>query len=236
MHAQNASPHAAAGSYAAPRSRAAHTSSSTRVSSHAVAAPWTLAAAFDDWIDRVAAVPWQAHVGASTLRRSLRRPKPRAPLYTPQERVRRDQSIWTVVQGVLAPLQFAVFAVSLWLVLSYLATGEGYAAANASILLKTAALVAIMITGSIWEKVVFGKWLFAPAFFWEDVVSMAVIGLHAAYVMALVFDWGAPQDRMAIAIAAYAAYVVNAGQFLWKLREARLEAKTLGEPALGRAA
>jgi 3-vinyl bacteriochlorophyllide hydratase len=141
-----------------------------------------------------------------------------------------------VVQGVLAPLQFAVFAVSLWLVLSYLATGEGYAAANASILLKTAALVAIMITGSIWEKVVFGKWLFAPAFFWEDVVSMAVIGLHAAYVMALVFDWGAPQDRMAIAIAAYAAYVVNAGQFLWKLREARLEAKTLGEPALGRAA
>lgn len=212
MHPQNASPRSVASSL----SGAALDSRPARAAS----APWSLEAAFDNWIDRIAAVPWQAHSGVS----SCKRRKARAPLYTPQERERRDKSIWTVVQGVLAPLQFAIFAVSLWLVLAYLTTGEGYAAANASILLKTVALIAIMVTGSIWEKVVFGKWLFAPAFFWEDVFSMAVIALHAAYVMALVFHWGAPQDRMVIAIAAYAAYVINAGQFLWKLREARLEA------------
>ncbi len=35
------------------------------------------------------------------------------PLYTPEQRRRRDASPWTLVQGVLAPLQFGVFLVSL---------------------------------------------------------------------------------------------------------------------------
>ena len=47
---------------------------------------------------------------------------------------------------------------------------------------KTLALYAIMITGSIWEKVVFDKWLFAHAFFWEDVFSMLVLALHTGYL------------------------------------------------------
>ena len=46
-------------------------------------------------------------------------------LYTAEERVRRDESVWTIVQGVLAPLQFLVFLVSLGLVLRTLTTGEG---------------------------------------------------------------------------------------------------------------
>ena len=49
----------------------------------------------------------------------------RLPLYTVEERARRDATRWTLVQGILAPLQFLVFLVSLALVLSYLATGEG---------------------------------------------------------------------------------------------------------------
>ncbi|MGB5201857.1 MAG: 2-vinyl bacteriochlorophyllide hydratase, partial [Sedimenticolaceae bacterium] len=94
------------------------------------------------------------------------------PLYTPDERRRRDASRWTFVQGVLAPLQFLVFLVSLVLVVRYLITGLGLGAATASIVLKTLVLYAIMVTGSIWEKDVFGKYLFARPFFWEDVVSM----------------------------------------------------------------
>ena len=78
-------------------------------------------------------------------------PNNRRPLYTPEERARRDQSPWTIVQGVLAPVQFLVFLVSLALVLRYLATGEGYAVATASIVVKTLVLYTIMITGSIWE-------------------------------------------------------------------------------------
>jgi 3-vinyl bacteriochlorophyllide hydratase len=144
-------------------------------------------------------------------------------LYTPEQRRRRDATRWTLVQGLLAPLQFLVFAVSLVLVLRYLATGEGFAIATASIVLKTVLLYTIMITGCIWEKVVFDVWVFAPAFFWEDVFSMLVLALHAAYLVALWQDALGARGQMWLALAAYAAYVINATQFLLKLRAARLQ-------------
>lgn len=149
----------------------------------------------------------------------------RTGLYTEAERLRRDSTIWTLVQGILAPVQFLVFLISLGLVLRYLITGLGYEAATLSILIKTGFLYLIMVTGAIWEKVVFGQYLFAPAFFWEDVFSFAVIALHSAYVWALYTGSLAPADLMVLALAAYAAYVINAGQFLLKLRAARLQAE-----------
>lgn len=153
-----------------------------------------------------------------------------AALYTAEERRRRDASVWTLVQGVLAPVQFAIFLVSVTLVLRCLSTGEGSGAAAASVVVKTLALYAIMVTGSIWENDVFGRYLFAPAFFWEDVVSMLVLTLHTAYLAA--FLWGALtlREQLVLALAAYASYVVNAAQFLWKLRVARLQGA--GDPAL----
>src|SRR6056297_3929259 len=135
-------------------------------------------------------------------------------LYTEAQRARRDATIWTLVQGVLAPAQFLVFLISLGLVLRFLLTGDGYEAATLSILIKTGFLLLIMVTGAIWEKVVFGQYLFAHAFFWEDVVSFAVIALHLLYVWALFAGWP-HSDQMWIALAAYAAYVINAAQFLW---------------------
>lgn len=147
------------------------------------------------------------------------------PLYTPQERQRRDATVWTTVQGVLAPLQFFVFLVSLALVLRFLLSGQGEAAATVSVVVKTLLLYLIMVTGCIWEKVVFGCYLFAPAFYWEDVFSMAVLALHTAYLAALAGQWLSPQGLMWLALAAYAAYVINAAQFLLKLRAARLQAE-----------
>ncbi len=146
-------------------------------------------------------------------------------LYSDAERARRDATKWTLVQGILAPLQFIVFLISLALVLRYLFTGLGYDAATLSIVIKTAFLFAIMVTGAIWEKVVFGQYLFAPAFFWEDVFSFGVIALHSLYIYALYTDALSTTGLMYLALAAYAAYVVNAGQFLWKLRMARLDAE-----------
>lgn len=143
-------------------------------------------------------------------------------LYTSEQRRRRDESPWTTVQGVLAPLQFVVFAISLGLVVSYLRTGEGLHAATYSILAKTFVLYAIMVTGSIWEHAVFGRYLFAPAFFWEDVVSIGVLALHTAYVCILMMG-GSVELQIGVALAAYAAYLFNAGQYLLKLRAARLE-------------
>jgi 3-vinyl bacteriochlorophyllide hydratase len=143
------------------------------------------------------------------------------PLYTDEQRKRRDESLWTLVQGLLAPVQFLIFGISLFLVIRFLQTGEGQSAAEWSVVLKTATLYTIMITGSIWEKVVFDEWLFAKPFFWEDVFSMAVLALHTAYLVMLFAGWGTPNDRMWVALAAYATYVINAGQFLYKLRMAR---------------
>ena len=145
------------------------------------------------------------------------------PLYTPGQRARRDSTRWTMVQAILAPLQFLVFAISLVLVLRFLWTGTGYGPATASILLKTALLYTIMITGSIWEKDVFGCYLFARPFFWEDVFSMLVLALHTAYLVALGTGWLDARGQMLLALAAYATYVINATQFLLKLRAARLE-------------
>ena len=148
----------------------------------------------------------------------------RRPLYTAEERARRDASGWTLVQGLLAPVQFLAFAVSLVLVLRFLATGQGHAIAAGSVVIKTLLLYAIMVTGCIWEKVVFGRYLFAPAFYWEDVFSMLVLALHTAYLVALATDALGDRPLMLLALAAYAAYAINATQFLLKLRAARLDA------------
>lgn len=155
--------------------------------------------------------------------------RPSTALYTAEERRRRDSTVWTLVQGVLAPVQFAIFLVSLVLIFRYLSTGEGLLAAQLSIVAKTIALYAIMITGSIWEKVVFGRYLFARPFFWEDVFSIAVLVLHTAYLWAYFGGGLAAHSQMILALLAYLAYVLNAGQFLWKLRLARLGA-AIGEP------
>ena len=145
------------------------------------------------------------------------------PLYTPEERIRRDRSKWTLVQGILAPVQFVIFLVSLYFVIRFLITGQGEFAANVSIVIKTLILYTIMITGSIWEKEVFGKYLFAPAFYWEDVFSMLVLALHTAYLFALAFGILEARALMVLALSAYLAYVINAAQSLWKLRQARLQ-------------
>jgi len=165
--------------------------------------------------------------------------RPRS-LYSAEERDRRNRSVWTLVQGLLAPLQFAVFVVSLALVLRFLFTGSGQTAAVISVIVKTALLYAIMVTGSIWEKAVFGKLLFVPAFFWEDVFSLLVVALHTAYLVGLFLGVLDGRGLMLLALTAYAAYVINATQFLLKLRAARLEEALPapnhepGEPGLAR--
>lgn len=160
-----------------------------------------------------------------TSRSILAQQSARQGLYTAEERARRDASVWTLVQGILAPVQFLVCLVSLVLVVRYLTIGQGQVAADISIIIKTFTLYTIMITGSIWEKAVFGKWLFAEPFWWEDAVSMIVIALHTTYLSMLLFGIGTIEQRMIVALAAYATYAVNATQFLLKLRAARLEAQ-----------
>ena len=181
-------------------------------------------------VDSVDSAPWGASAGRHVSNDAdgfwgvARHGGRGRPLYTPEQKLRRDASPWTVVQGILAPLQFLVFAVSLSLVMHYLLTGSGLEAATISVVTKTLVLYTIMVTGAIWEHEVFGRYLFAPAFFWEDAVSMVVIGLHTAYLAALLSGSVDTHTMMLLALAAYATYVVNATQFVMKLRAARLAA------------
>ncbi len=161
---------------------------------------------------------------------------PPAGLYTPEQRARRDATAWTWVQGVLAPLQFLVCLISAGLVVRCLLTGEGETLALWSVMAKTALLYLIMVTGCIWEKVVFGQYLFAPAFFWEDVFSMLVLALHTLYLVAWLQDSLDVRALLFLALAAYAAYAINATQFLLKLKAARrqvtMHADAAGVPGL----
>lgn len=175
-------------------------------------------------LDALDASPWDAAAG----RRLPRHEGSPPPLYTPEERRRRDCSPWTLVQGFLAPVQFVVFLVSLGLVFRYLATGEGFAEATASVIVKTSVLYTIMVTGCVWEKEVFGRYLFAPSFYWEDVFSILVLALHTAYLAVVLSGIGDARAQMLLALAAYAAYLVNAVQFVLKLRAARRQEGRMG--------
>ncbi len=182
----------------------------------------------DRMLDFFDGSPWAACAGRRVVESALHQPalpqrnmKSR-PLYTPDEKRRRDASPWTLVQGIMAPLQFAIFLASLGLVIHFLVTGRGEQAATTSVVVKTGALYTIMITGAIWEKDIFGHYLFATAFFWEDAMSMVVIALHTAYLAALLSGSVDSHSLMLLALTAYAAYLINAAQFVLKLRAARL--------------
>ncbi len=177
------------------------------------------------YLGKIDSCPWVGHAYGLQYGQPVKKAvKVRPPyLYSVEQRRRRDASPWTLVQGLLAPVQFLVFLVSLGLVLHYLVSGHGLEAATISILVKTGCLITIMVTGAIWENEVFGQYLFAPAFFWEDVFSFLVIALHSLYVLVLITHAASPRIQMLLALAAYASYVINASQFLMKLRAARLE-------------
>jgi 3-vinyl bacteriochlorophyllide hydratase len=50
---------------------------------------------------------------------------------------------------------------------------------------------------------------------------MLVLALHTAYLFTLFSTVFSPEQQMLVALAAYAAYVINATQFVLKLRAAR---------------
>ena len=160
-------------------------------------------------------------------------PTPLPVLYTPAQRVRRDTTRWTLVQGVLAPVQFVIFLISLYLVMTSLSSGLHTDWALISVVIKTLVLYAIMVTGAIWEKAVFGQYLFAGPFFWEDVVSMVVLALHTAYLWVWWQGQWSATEQLWLALVAYGTYGINAAQYIRKFRMARLQRPVIQGPASG---
>jgi 3-vinyl bacteriochlorophyllide hydratase len=136
-------------------------------------------------------------------------------IYTAEQLARRDASPWTRVQTILAPIQFLVFLASFALVARYLATGQGYAIANAGVLLKIGLLWAITISGMIWEKQVFGRYVLAREFFWEDIGNAVAMLFHNLYFLAQALGWS-QRALMMLMLVAYSSYMVNCAQFVLK--------------------
>ena len=111
--------------------------------------------------------------------------------YTPLIAARRDSRSgrsW----GVLARFSL-FFLVSLALVARTLATGDDAFAADASIVVKTLVLYTIMITGSIWEKVVSASGCSPPPLLGRRVLD-AVLALHTLYLVMLLGAIGSPSS------------------------------------------
>lgn len=133
--------------------------------------------------------------------------------YTPEQMRRRQQSKWTIVQAILAPLQFLTFIISVILIIRYLSTGLDYQITTISILIKIALMWLITITGMLWEKEVFGQWFLAPQFFWEDVMNAVSLILHNGYFIGLLLG-ASERDLVLVMLVAYASYMINFAQFL----------------------
>ncbi len=151
--------------------------------------------------------------------------------YTAAQLTKRNESPWTQVQVILAPLQFLAFIISLILVIRYLVTGDGYTIANLSVLIKITLLWLITVTGMIWEKEVFGHWFLAPQFFWEDVGNAVAMFFHNLYFLAVWLDWS-PQSLMTLMLVAYISYLFNCVQFVNKGLQARRQRLALSNETM----
>jgi 3-vinyl bacteriochlorophyllide hydratase len=65
---------------------------------------------------------------------------------------------------------------------------------------------------------------------------MLVLALHTCYLWATYTGALVGAELMYLALAAYTTYVVNAGQFLLKLRAARLQSQQIHAGSMGVAA
>ena len=140
------------------------------------------------------------------------------PRYTPEQLEKRNTSVWTKVQAFLAPIQFVIFIAGLAVTLMY-KTGIGidnFTWVTIFVILKTFIFLLIFITGALFEKDVFGEYVFAPEFFWEDVGSSIAIVVHLSYFV--LFYMGLDENTLIwTALLAYLSYLINAAQFLFRL-------------------
>ncbi|HCD36889.1 2-vinyl bacteriochlorophyllide hydratase [Chlorobium phaeovibrioides] len=140
------------------------------------------------------------------------------PRYTPEQLARRNASVWTTVQAILAPIQFVMFLAGLTVTYLYqYGIGiENFAWVTFFVALKTFMLILIFVTGGFFEQEVFGKFAFAPEFFWEDFGSSIAMVVHIAYFV--LFFMGANETVLIwTALGAYLSYLINAAQFVVRL-------------------
>ena len=139
------------------------------------------------------------------------------PRYTPEQLRKRNNSVWTTVQLVLAPIQFVVFIVGVILTFMYYnGSLENFSLVTWALLIKTIFLVVLFVTGAFFEKEIFDIWVYSPEFFWEDIGSSVATIVHFLYFV-LAYLGFSQEALIWTAFAAYFTYVVNAAQYLIRI-------------------
>lgn len=152
------------------------------------------------------------------------------PRYTPEQLRKRNNSVWTKVQLILAPIQFVVFIIGVVLtVMYYTGSLENFSLVTWALLIKTIFLVVLFVTGAFFEKEVFDIWVFSPEFYWEDIGSSVATVFHFLYFV-LAYLGFSKEALVWSALVAYFTYVVNAIQYLVRIylekqNEKRLKAQ-----------
>lgn len=140
------------------------------------------------------------------------------PRYTPEQLAKRNASVWTEIQILLAPVQFVIFLTGIVLNAIYTSNPAliDFFWISVAILFKTLFFVILFITGMFFEKDIFGKWVFSKEFFWEDVGSSVATFFHFLY---FVLAWkGYSHDTLVFwASVAYSSYIINALQYLVRI-------------------
>jgi 3-vinyl bacteriochlorophyllide hydratase len=142
-------------------------------------------------------------------------------------RERRAASVWTRIHPIFAIGQLLVFVVSLVLLALYFAHVVPFSAVHVSVLVKVAFMTLAVVTGSLWERDVYGQWWFAPQFLVEDVMTANVFLLHVAYLAMYYLFPAKMATTLALLVVAYSVYALNVGQYIVSHLRTR---KALQEP------
>uniref|UniRef100_Q3AQ29 2-vinyl bacteriochlorophyllide hydratase n=1 Tax=Chlorobium chlorochromatii (strain CaD3) TaxID=340177 RepID=Q3AQ29_CHLCH len=150
------------------------------------------------------------------------------PRYNPEQLAKRNASVWTDIQIILAPIQFFFFIGGLTVTILYandLFPG-GFYWVSLAILFKTLFFALLFITGMYFEKEIFNQWVYSKEFLWEDVGSTVAAFFHLLYFV-LAFA-GYPRDILILdAFLAYFTYVLNALQYLVRIILEKLNERKL---------
>jgi 3-vinyl bacteriochlorophyllide hydratase len=139
------------------------------------------------------------------------------PRYTPEQLAKRNASVWTDIQIILAPIQFIIFLTGVTVTALYLnGIITSFYWVSLAILFKTLFFALLFVTGMFFEKEIFDKWVFSKEFLWEDIGSTIAAAFHLLY---FVMAWmGYPEEVLVWeAFLAYFTYVLNALQYLVRI-------------------
>jgi 3-vinyl bacteriochlorophyllide hydratase len=150
-------------------------------------------------------------------------------------RERRAASMWTMIHPLFAIGQLFAFFVSVGLLIAYFRGAVPFHVVHVSVLVKIGLMVGAVVTGSLWERDVFGYFWFAPEFLLEDVMTLVVFIFQVSYLAMVALHPTLMPAVIGMLCVAYAVYIGNVAQYIHRTQRDKQQA-VVAEPELKKAA